>query len=62
MFVSVCPVLCIQKHLSFGRSEGARALADGVLQEVSKESGREIWEAGGQLPGFSAAQGWLSLT
>lgn len=34
MFVSTCPVLCIQKHLSFGRSGGARALAKGVFQEV----------------------------
>ena len=46
-------------NLSFGRSEGAGAPADGMFQQVSAELGREIWETGG-LPGFSAAQGWFS--
>lgn len=40
--VSTGPVACIQKRPSFRRLEGARALADGVSQEVSEESGGRL--------------------
>lgn len=42
MCVSTGPVACIQKRPSFRRLEGARALADGVSQEVSEESGGRL--------------------